>query len=274
MYFELNQDGAIGVFDSGLGGLTVLKEIISLLPQEDIVYFGDTARVPYGNKSPDVITRFTFENIKFLLSKNIKALVIACNTATAFSLVAAKQKFDLPILGVIEPGAKAAIKSTIKNRIGIIGTEGTINSNVYSSSIKQLNPGIELYSSPCPLFVPLVEEGWLKNEVTYKTAEIYLTDMKLYDIDTLILGCTHYPLLKEVIGEVMGETVKLIDSAKETAMALKYLLESCSILKKKNDLNGNRKFYVSDVPSRFEKVGRMFLGKELEKVELVIFENK
>jgi len=255
----------IGVFDSGVGGLTVVKELLNSLPEEDIVYLGDTARVPYGNKSYQTVTRYSFEIADFLISKDIKILVVACNTASALSLNDIKGRYNIPVVGVIMPGVKKAIKSTSNFRIGIIGTEATINSNSYYNAIKKLAPDSKIYSKACPLFVPLAEEGLLDDEITFLTAKKYLKEMKEAQIDSLILGCTHYPLLKKVIRKVMGKDVILVDSAKETAKEVEKILKDKGL--KKTDKNyNNHEFFVTDFPERFKKVGKIFLGKSLNHV--------
>ena len=207
---------AIGIFDSGIGGLTVLKEIVATLPRENIIYLGDTARVPYGIRSPETVTRYSFENTQFLLSQEIKMLVVACNTASAVSLDAVKKEYPLPVVGVLEPGARAAVAATKARKVGVIGTEATINSGAYAKEIKRLAPDIEVYSLACPLFVSLAEEGWTDNDVAALVAEKYLAPLRDTGIDTLVLGCTHYPLLKTVISRAMGPEIVLIDSATET----------------------------------------------------------
>ena len=207
----------IGLFDSGVGGLTVLKEVARQLPQESTLYFGDTARVPYGSKSRDVIIRFSFEISEFLLKEKIKMLVVACNTASAFALRELRAKFSIPIIGVIAPGAHAALAATRTRRVGVIGTEGTIESKAYADAIHYLDPGIEVIGQACPLIVPLVEEGWLDKPVAREIVKEYLTPLLDQKIDTLVLGCTHYPLLKNLLAGVAGPAVTLIDSAEETA---------------------------------------------------------
>lgn len=256
---------AIGVFDSGIGGLTVLKEIIKLFPHEDTIYLGDTARVPYGTKSAETVTRYSLEITDFLIGKGIKLLVVACNTASAVALPALRDKHTLPIIGVIEPGARKAVATTKTGKIGVIGTEGTIKSGAYEKAIKALAPYTEVVSKPCPLFVPLAEEGWTDNDVALAAAGRYLNDMK--DVDTLVLGCTHYPLLKGVISEVMGDNVKLIDSGEETALEVRRVLIEEGLLK--SEEVGNRTFYVTDTPERFVKVGLRFLGDGLEHAQRV-----
>jgi len=249
---------AIGIFDSGIGGLTVLKELMAVLPQENTIYLGDTARVPYGIRSPETVTRYSFENTQFLLSQEIKMLVVACNTASAISLEAVKREFPLPVLGVLEPGARAAIKATRTRKIGVIGTEATIGSGAYEKAVRSFSPGIEVFTQACPLFVPLAEEGWTDNDVAELAARRYLDALRGRGIDTLVLGCTHYPLLKRVIARVMGDGITLIDSATETAR------EVAEVLAKLNWLRTDggavvRRYFVTDSPSRFERVGKLFL---------------
>ena len=257
---------AIGIFDSGIGGLTVLKEIVAALPDENIIYLGDTARVPYGIRSAETVTRYSFENTQFLLSQEIKMLVVACNTASAISLDAVKKEFPLPVIGVLEPGARAAVASTKKRKVGVIGTEATIGSGAYEKAIKRLAPDIDVCSRACPLFVPLVEEGWTDNDVAALVAEKYLAPLRSEGIDTLVLGCTHYPLLKSVISKIIGNDIVLIDSATETAKEVSDVL---SRLKWKDGGKGFRKYYVTDTPTRFEKIGKLFLGESLLLAEQV-----
>ncbi len=259
---------AIGIFDSGIGGLTVLKEIMAELPVENIIYLGDTARVPYGIRSPETVTRYSFENTDFLLAQEIKMLVIACNTASAISLEAVKKEFPLPVIGVLEPGARAAVAATKTRTVGVIGTEATIGSGAYEKAIKRLAPDITVHSQACPLFVPLAEEGWTDNDVASLVAEKYLISLRGKGIDTLVLGCTHYPLLKSVISAAIGSAVTLIDSARETAMEVANVLDR---LKWRANGKGEhiRKFYVTDSPVRFEKMGKRFLGDSSIRAEQV-----
>jgi glutamate racemase len=250
---------AIGIFDSGIGGLTVLKEIVRKLPYENIIYLGDTARVPYGIRSAETVTRYSFENTNFLLSQEIKMLVVACNTATAVSLDAVKKEFPLPVIGVLEPGARAAVAATKTRKIGIIGTEATINSGAYERAIKRLAPDIEVTSIACPLFVSLAEEGWTDNDVAELVADKYLAPFRESGIDMLVLGCTHYPLLKAVISKAIGPGITLIDSATETAKEVADVLEKLKWRGSGNS-EGIRKFYVTDTPARFEMIGKRFLS--------------
>lgn len=266
------EKGPIGVFDSGIGGLTVVKEVMDILPNEDIIYFGDTARVPYGNKSKDTIEKFSLQICRFLETKNVKAIVIACNTASAYALKEVREKFDIPILGVISPGAKEAVKNTRNNKIGIIGTEGTVSSGAYSNKINEIKENINIFSTPCPLFVPIVEEGWSEKEASYMIASEYLDSIKKSEVDTLVMGCTHYPLLNNVVQKIMGEDVLLVNPAKETAVELKNVLESLKSTNPKKEI-GEYNFYVSDNSKRFVKVGENFLNKKIEKILEIDIEN-
>jgi glutamate racemase len=256
---------AIGVFDSGLGGLTVVKELIHHLPNEKIVYFGDTARVPYGTKSAETIIRYSREIVRALLKHKVKMVVIACNTASSLALDVLKKEFDLPILGVIEPGARKAAGVTRNNRVGIIATSSTVKSGKYAQKIVQINKKIIVLSQACPLFVPLVEEGWFDHAVTYQVAQQYLADMKKKKIDTLILGCTHYPLLKGVLHNVMGAKVQLVDSAQEVAMQVKELLTAKKLLRNRL-LPCQHVFIVSDEPAQFQRLAMRFLGGGVKNV--------
>ncbi|HEY6837482.1 MAG TPA: glutamate racemase [Geobacteraceae bacterium] len=264
---------AIGIFDSGVGGLTVLKEIVRALPQEDTIYLGDTARVPYGTKSPETVTRYSRQITSFLVHRDIKLLVVACNTASAVSLEALKAEFSLPIVGVIEPGARRAAAVTRNGKVGVIGTEGTIKSSAYAKAIKRINPEIEVLTRACPLFVPLAEEGWEGSEVARLTAQTYLEGLKGAGVDTLVLGCTHYPLLKGVIAEVMGDGVQLVDSAEETARTVAEILRNEGALRPTAE-KGNHHYFVTDVPAGFIKVGNRFLGGRLGDVYQVDIEEE
>lgn len=261
----------IGIFDSGIGGLTVLREIIEVLPGEDTIYIGDTARVPYGTKSAETVTRYSLDNARFLLRFNIKLLVVACNTASAYCLPRLKEELPIPVIGVVLPGARKAVEVTKNQRVGVIGTEGTIRSGAYFDAIKEINPKVAVFTKPCPLFVSLAEEGWTDNEVAYLTAKNYLSDLKREAIDTLILGCTHYPLLKGVVGKVMGRGVALIDSGQETAKEVADTLLKGGLLET-SSIQGTYQFFVTDAPDRFVRVGRRFFGNGLEAVELVDIE--
>lgn len=264
---------AIGIFDSGVGGLTVLGEIMKALPQEDTIYLGDTARVPYGTKSPETVIRFARQITAFLVKKDIKLLVVACNTASAVALEVLQAEFPIPIVGVIEPGAQRATEVTRSGKVGVIGTAGTIRSSAYTKAIKRINPEIEVVTTACPMFVPLAEEGWVDNEVARLTAITYLRDMKSHGVDTLVLGCTHYPLLKGIIAEVMGEGVTLVDSAAETAKTVKAILARSNELRPELE-QGNHHFYVTDVPAGFIRVGNRFLGSAFGDVYQVELEDE
>ncbi len=258
---------AIGVFDSGVGGLTVFKEITRLLPAEELIYLGDTARVPYGTKSPPTVVRYALEAASFLTERGVKMLVVACNTASSFALLDLKERFSLPVIGVIEPGARRAAALTRNKRVGVIGTEGTVKSGAYTRAIHALNPDIEIFSAPCPLFVPLAEEGWADHEVAHLAAREYLAPLLEQRIDTLVLGCTHYPLLKKTLRSVLGEGVQLVDSAEETARVVSASLGEHGHFR--SGLPGAHRFFVTDVPTRFERVGGAFIGTPLGGVEQV-----
>ncbi len=263
---------AIGIFDSGVGGLTVLREIIRVLPQEDTIYLGDTARVPYGTKSPETVIRFSRQIASFLVNRDIKLLVVACNTASAVSLDELKAEFSIPIVGVIDPGAQRAAAVTRSGKVGVIGTAGTVRSSAYTKAIKMINPDIEVITAACPMFVPLAEEGWVDNEVARLTARTYLKELKDCGVDTLVLGCTHYPLLKGVISEVMGDKVRLVDSAEETARTVREILSAQGGLRPLAE-SGNHHFFVTDVPAGFIRVGSRFLGGALGDVYQVALED-
>ena len=259
-------DAPIGIFDSGLGGLTVLREIERALPAEDLIYVGDTARVPYGVKSPETVTRYSKEICDFLLKQGVKAIVIACNTSSALALETLRPNYQLPILGVLEPGAAAATAATRSQAIGVIGTEGTIRSGGYTQAIQRKSPQAKVVSRACPLFVPLVEEGWAHHEVTRQIAEIYLGEWRGKGIDTLILGCTHYPVLKPLIQEVLPG-VTLVDSAQATAKALQELLSGQGLLASGSG-RGRQRFFTTDAPQKLSELAARFLGHELGPVEL------
>jgi len=263
----LNQP--IGIFDSGIGGLTVLKEVRRELPAEDIVYFGDTAHLPYGTKSKETITKFSIDNVKFLQEFDTKIVVVACNTASSLSLDALKESFSVPIIGVIEPGAKQALARTKNGRIGVIGTKATIGSGSYEACLKRLDASARVYSEACPLFVPFVEEGWLEGDVITKVAHVYLDQLKSFGIDTLILGCTHYPLLAGVIQKTIGDKVALVNSAEETAKEARLLLERLNIRCGPDKEYQETRFYVSDEPEPFRALGERFLGRSIQSVAKV-----
>ncbi len=261
-----NSASPIGVFDSGVGGLTVAREIMRNLPNEHIVYFGDTARVPYGSKSKDTVIRYSQQIIRFLRTQDVKAIVIACNTASALALDEVEQELDIPIIGVIKSGARVAAAATSNKRVGVIGTESTINSHMYHRLIQEQDPEITVYGKACPLFVPLVEEGWLKDPVTAEVAKRYLDEILKKGIDCLILGCTHYPLLRSLIGEIAGPDVKLVNPAYETAKELERLLarEHLANPGTKAPVKEPYRFYVSDAADKFRHFANSILPYDIE----------
>jgi glutamate racemase len=265
---EINNNSPIGVFDSGVGGLTALKEIFRVLPDENTIYLGDTARVPYGIRSPETVTRYSLECMNFLIKKNVKLLVVACNTASSVSLEAIRKSVSVPVIGVIEPGAREAVKSTRNKKIGVIGTEATIRSSAYKKAIEAIDGSVQVFGFSCPLFVPLVEEGWTEGEIAIMVAEKYLKEVKEKGVDTLVLGCTHYPLLKKVISDVMGSDIRLINSAVETAKRTAGILKKDG-LERKSKEKPSREFYVTDSPERFVKVGERFLQQKIERIEKI-----
>lgn len=261
---------AVGVFDSGVGGLTVVRQIEKRLPAESILYLGDTARVPYGTKSPDTVVRYARSCAHILVSRDIKLLVVACNTASAFALDVLRDDLEIPVLGVIEPGAIAAVQATRNGRIGVIGTAGTIRSGRYAETIQAMDGDLVVVSQPCPLFVPLAEEGWLQGDVPLSVARTYLEPLLRQGIDTLVLGCTHYPILKEVIAEAAGDGITLVDSADETAAVVQHTLDGMGLLGTV-PLIPQFRFFVTDAPEMFMQVGERFLGHALQETEWVDF---
>ncbi len=259
-------EAPIGVFDSGIGGLTVVHELMRQLPHESIIYFGDTARVPYGPKSPDTVRRYSREITHWLQEQGVKAIVIACNTATAHALPVLREELPVPVVGVVGPGARAAVSATQSGSIGVIGTMGTINSGAYERSIREATPDATITTRACPLFVPLVEEGWLDHEATRLVAREYLSPMAAANVDTLVLGCTHYPLLKPLIAEVLGPEVRLIDSAEETAAETRRILVEEGLLAA-DAHDPTYRFVASDAPQQFLRLGQRFLGEAIEDVE-------
>ena len=259
---------AIGVFDSGIGGLTVYKAIKKKMPGEKVIYLGDTAHLPYGTKSPDTIIKFSEENSRFLIGKGVKIIVIACNSSSSYAVSHLQNILDIPVLGVIDPGSEAAVESGEKE-IGVIGTSATISSGAYEMSILEKDPDANITSKDCPLFVPLVEEGWIDHKVTDLVIQEYLLPLKEKGIKTLVLGCTHYPLLKDAISRVLGNGITLIDSAEVMAERTNLILKKLGWLKASGSSNGDDEFYVTDFPERFKKVGEIFLEKEIDKVEMI-----
>lgn len=268
-----NNSRPIGVFDSGLGGLTVFQEIVNELPNEDIVYFGDTARVPYGSKSKDTIVHYADQILNFLKTKDVKAIVVACNTASAYALEELEDRVEVPIVGVVQPGAKVAARETKNGRIGVIGTRGTIRSGLYEKYLKSYRPGVEVYGKPCPLFVPLVEEGLWDDVLTRTVAARYLQELKDADVDTLIMGCTHYPLIRPLIQEEMGSGVNLVNPAHETAERMKEVIELWELKRDPGALRSETpyRFYVSDDPESFRDFAAKILKFPLplpEKIDI------
>ncbi|HYC52594.1 MAG TPA: glutamate racemase [Gemmatimonadaceae bacterium] len=266
----MDRSSPIGVFDSGIGGLTVAHEIMRQLPSERIVYFGDTARVPYGPKSPDTVCRYSREIGHFLEQQDVKAIVIACNTATAHALPRLREEFGFPVVGVVDPGARAAVRASAGGHIGVIGTAGTIRSGAYERAIRAIAPDAQITARACPLFVPLVEEGWLDHPITEQVAREYLTPLVDAGIDSLVLGCTHYPLLKPLLCRILGNRVTLIDSAAETADEIGRVLRERN-LSAPADATPVHRFVASDDPLQFLQLGQRFLGNSIEGVEVHTF---
>lgn len=268
------RNAAIGVFDSGVGGLTVAREIMRQIPNERLVYFGDTARVPYGSKSKETVTKFSKQIVRFLQTQNVKAIVVACNTASAYALDEIEKELDIPIVGVVKPGARVAASTTQNGKVGVIATRGTIQSGIYTQYIQGISDKIQVIGKACPLFVPLVEEGLLEDPVTDEIAMRYLSELKDIDIDTLILGCTHYPLIRSTVAKVMGNQVTLVNPAYETAKELKEVLE------KQNLLNDNEKrlgtnqyqFFVSDGAEEFKTFANSILKHGILSAQIVHIE--
>ncbi|MBP8985184.1 MAG: glutamate racemase [Syntrophobacterales bacterium] len=258
----------IGVFDSGIGGMTVVRALMERLPFENIIYFGDTARVPYGIRSVETITEYATQIANFLLKQNVKLLIIACNTIASVANERIQEMSPVPVLDVIDAGARIAVAETRSKNVGVIGTPATINSNAYARAINRYDPEIRVFSQACPLFVPLVEEGWLDHPVTRLTAQEYLKPVIAERIDTLVLGCTHYPLLKPLLQEIVGEGIRLVDSAEAMAAVTANLLSEKGLANPVR-LPPQYRFYVTDVPYRFQTVGERFLGRTLANVEVV-----
>ena len=270
---ENKRTAPIGVFDSGVGGLTVVREIIRQLPDENIVYFGDTARVQYGSKSKNTIIRFSEQIIRFLKTKQVKAIVIACNTASALALDAVRDEFDVPILGVVIPGARAAVVATTNGKVGVVGTEATVQSGMYTKVIQEMNPEIEVIEKACPLFVPLVEEGFKEHHVTQEVIDYYLDSMKKTDIDAMILGCTHYPLLRSKIRAYMGEKIQIVNPAYETAMDLRKLLIEKDMENDGTATAASRyEFFVSDAAEKFRKFANTVMPFDVPETNVVNIE--
>lgn len=258
----------IGVFDSGIGGLTVAKSLFEILPNENIIYLGDTARLPYGTKSKDTVTRYSIEITKFLLNKNVKMIVVACNTASSVALPYLRKISDVSVIGVIKPGCKAAVSKTNNFRIGVIGTLGTIQSYAYKTQIHKIDRDIEVFQKACSLFVQLAEDGWTENKIAALIAKEYLSEFKDLRIDTLILGCTHYPILKNTISKILGKKICLIDSGEETAKEVKRILLQEKLLNTRKK-KGQHKFYVTDFQKKFKEISERFLGQPIHDVKKV-----
>ncbi len=266
------REASIGVFDSGVGGLTVVRELMRQLPNENIVYFGDTARVPYGNKSKETIIRYSRQIIRFLKTQNVKAIVIACNTASALALDVVSEESDIPIIGVVIPGARAAAEATKAKRVGVVATEATINSAIYTEVIQGMDSQVTVIGKACPLFVPVVEEGFAKHKIAEDVIDYYLNDMKSSNIDAMILGCTHYPLLRSRIGEYMGDGINLVNPAYETAMDLKSLLERLDLNKGETIEEAEYSFYVSDAADKFKQFANSILKYDVESTKQINIE--
>lgn len=270
---EIDRNAPVGVFDSGVGGLTVAREIMRNLPSEKIVYFGDTARVPYGNKSRDTVLRYSRQIVRFLKEQKVKAIVVACNTASALALGEIKDEIDIPIIGVIEAGAKVAAAETKNGRIGVIGTVATIDSGIHETFLKEIDPDVQVIGKACPLFVPLVEEGWLHDEITTSIAKRYLLELQEEKIDTLILGCTHYPLLRSTIGAVMGPSVRLVNPAYETALELLHLLSEKDLLcTQAVQEEFPYRFFVSDLAEKFTDFANSILPYDVSMTRKIDIE--
>ncbi len=267
----MNKTSPIGVFDSGIGGLTVVKRIDEFLPNENLIYFGDTARVPYGTKSNQTVIEYSKQDARFLLNKNVKIIVVACNTASSVAMDELRETFKIPVIGMIEPGAKAAIENTENGKIGVIGTYATINNKAYSKELIKLDKKLEILEKACPLFVPLAEEGMIDHPATKLIADEYLSELKKHKIDTLILGCTHYPILSKVIQEVMGDEVKLIDSGTAASSIVEDQLKGRGLRNESNQI-GKHEFYVSDLPAKFKNIADTFLGRHVEHLTKVDLE--
>ncbi len=273
MSVKCKKTAPIGVFDSGVGGLTVVREMIRQLPDENIVYFGDTARVPYGSKSQNTIIRFSEQIIRFLKKKQVKAIVIACNTASALALDAVRDEFDVPILGVVIPGARAAVEATQNLNVGVVGTDATVQSGVYTKIIQGMNSEITVIEKACPLFVPLVEEGFKEHKVTEEIIDFYLDSLKKTNIDAMILGCTHYPLLRSKIRDYMGDKIKIVNPAYETAMDLKRLLEEQDMVNDGTiEPHSGYEFYVSDAAEKFRHFANTVMPFDISTTNVINIE--
>lgn len=277
-YSDLKPGMPIGVFDSGIGGLTVAREIMRQMPNEKIVYFGDTARVPYGSKSKETVTRYSRQIVRFLLDQKVKAVAIACNTASAYALPEIEKECPVPVIGVIRPGARTACSCTRNGRIGVIGTRATVSSGSYTDFIHEIMPEAEVFAQACPLFVPLVEEGLWEDPVTDEIARRYMASLLDHGIDTLIMGCTHYPLIRKTIGRAAGEKISLINPAYETAMELRHMLEELKLLSDQRPFLGSTtpqyRFYVSDMAEQFQQFANSIIKYGIlasEKIDIYYY---
>lgn len=268
MIENISPKNPIGIFDSGIGGLTVAKAVFEQLPSENIIYLGDTARLPYGTKSRETVILYSIECVKFLLKKKVKMIVVACNTASSVALPFISKITKIPVIGVIEPGSKAASAATKNNMIGVIGTLGTVKSKAYDKYIHRYNKDADIISKACSLFVQLAEDGWTDNKIAEMVAREYLAGFKKSKIDTVILGCTHYPVLKNTISKVLGKNIKLIDSGNEAAKEVNKILEKTG-MQNKSKKNGYHKFYVTDFPNKFKEISDRFLGKNISGVQKI-----
>ena len=266
---EILRTAPIGIFDSGVGGLTVLKQLRRRLPSEHMLYLGDTARLPYGTKSRETVVKYSLQNARFLVQKGIKCLVVACNTASSLALRELKEAIPVPVVGVIQPGAETAARSTRNRRIGVIGTLATVRSGVYQQTICEYEKDVDIISVPCPLFVPLVEEGWIQDTITAQIAGRYLKPLKDAGVDVVVLGCTHYPLLKGVIRQIMGDDIFLVDSAEEIARQVEILLVDSELNARTSCGPGDLRIFMSDRSEHFVKIGERFLGLSLPPIEYV-----
>lgn len=262
----------IGVFDSGLGGLTVVKQLMVHLPQESIIYFGDTARVPYGTKSPETIQKYAVEIARFLQAQGVKLIVVACNTVSSVAMEEVQAISTVPVVGVIEPGVRAALAQSTGKRIGVIGTSATVSAGKYTAVLQTLDSAVMVYSQACPLFVPLVEEGWIDNEITEMVARVYLEPLARQSIDTLILGCTHYPIIKDTIRKILDGDIVIVDSAVQTALEVRRQI-MINRLANSTGKAADYRFYVSDFPQKFEEIARRLLGQSLSNVQRISLDN-
>jgi len=263
----------IGVFDSGLGGLTVVKQLMQQLPGESILYFGDTARVPYGTKSPATIRNYAVEITRYLQAQGVKLIVVACNTVSSVAMDNVMLVSSVPVVGVIEPGVRAALKNSLSKRIGVIGTSATISAGKYTALLRSMDPGIRVFSQACPLFVPLVEEGWIDSEVTESVARIYLEPLVKQSIDTLILGCTHYPIIKDIIKKTIDGNIEIVDSAVQTALEVRRVILAHK-LACDSGKPAEYRFYVSDFPQKFEEIAQRLLGQSLSNVRRIALDDR